>query len=76
MMRGRPDDSRTYLHEALSREPSSVLARQLLVRLEEPTNPSEALRLCREIQTLAPETEGNDECIRRNQAQVDAAERQ
>ncbi len=75
MMRGRPDDARTYLQEALSREPSTVLARQLLVTLEEPTNPSEALGLCREIQTLAPETAGNDECIRRNQTRVDAAVR-
>ena len=72
MALGRSEDSRTRLHEAISRDPSTVLARQLLATLEEPANPPEALRLCREIQSLAPETSGNDDCIRRNQSRVDA----
>jgi hypothetical protein len=75
MMRGRPLDSRTHLQDALSRDASTVLARQLLATIEETDHPSEALRLCREIQTLAPGTAGNDDCIRRNQTRVDAAGR-
>ena len=52
----------------------NVSARRSLAILDEiePANPDEALRLCQEIQQIAPQTPGNDDCIRRNQARVNA----
>jgi tetratricopeptide (TPR) repeat protein len=67
-LRGHPDAARGYFREALGRDPGNVFARQQLVALYESTfaDSGEALRLCREIQALAPGTPGVDECIRRN----------
>ena len=55
-------------------DPRNVAARQSLAVLEETVaaNPVEALRRCEEIQQLAPETPGNDECIRRNRSRLGA----
>jgi tetratricopeptide (TPR) repeat protein len=73
-MRSRDSSlARRYFLEALVMDPRSVPARQVLAELEEPSNPREALRLCEEIQQLAPKTAGNDECIRRNRARLNAA---
>jgi Flp pilus assembly protein TadD len=75
MLEGQSDLARRYFQETLDREPHSVVARQSLAMLEETIakNPVEALRWCEEIQRLAPETPGNDECIRRNRSRAGAA---
>jgi hypothetical protein len=60
--------ARTHLLAALAQDVVNVEARQSLAVLAEtePANPTEALRLCREIHEIAPATPGNDECIARN----------
>ena len=74
LLAGRSDRARQYFLETLDREPRNVAARQSLALLEETIvrNPAGALRWCEEIRQLAPETPGNDECIRRNRSRVDA----
>ncbi|HMC23148.1 MAG TPA: tetratricopeptide repeat protein, partial [Thermoanaerobaculia bacterium] len=74
MLQGQPDRARQYFLEAIERDPRNVSARRSLAILDEiePANPEEALRLCQEIQQIAPQTPGNDDCIRRNQARVNA----
>ena len=64
--------ARRYFLETLARDPSSVQMRQVLAQLAEETDPGEALRLCEEIRRLAPDTPGNDECISRNRARLQA----
>jgi len=72
LLGGQPDRARQYFMETLEREPGNIAARQSLALLEERIagNPAEALRWCEEIRQLAPETPGNDECIRRNRSRV------
>jgi Flp pilus assembly protein TadD len=72
MMSRQPDRARRYFTQAIEREPANVQARQSLAMLEEmkPPHPAEALRLCEEIQRLAPWTPGNDECIHRNRSRI------
>jgi tetratricopeptide (TPR) repeat protein len=72
MLAGRWDEARLRFDEALDIDPRNVAARQSLAILNEKiaSNHAEALRLCREIQRLAPLTPGNDDCIRRNRARV------
>ena len=72
MLAGRPDRARQYYLDTIHSDPRNVAARQSLAVLEETVaaNPAEALRRCEEIQQLAPETPGNDECIRRNRSRV------
>ena len=65
--------ARAYFLETLAKEPNSVPTRQVLASIAEETDPAEALRLCEEISHLAPETPGNDECIRRNRERIDGA---
>jgi Flp pilus assembly protein TadD len=74
MLQGQPDRARHFFLEAIERDPRNVSARRSLAILDEiePANPEEALRLCQEIQQIAPQTPGNDDCIRRNQARVNA----
>jgi Flp pilus assembly protein TadD len=74
MLQGRLDQARQYFLDAIERDPRNVSARRSLAILDEiePANPDEALRLCQEIQQIAPQTPGNDDCIRRNQARVNA----
>jgi cytochrome c-type biogenesis protein CcmH/NrfG len=67
---GSHDQARQFFLEALGRDPSNVRARRLLARLEESDNPAEALRLCEEIDRLAPRVPGNEDCIRRNRARL------
>ena len=71
-MSRQPGRARQYYIEALDLDPRSVPARQSLAMLAEmePANPAEALRLCEEIERLAPGTPGNDECIRRNRSRL------
>jgi tetratricopeptide (TPR) repeat protein len=68
MIGGRQDEAHGYFVETLEFDPQSVSARQSLAILYEKmaANNAEALRLCREIRQIAPDTPGNDECIRRN----------
>ena len=75
MARHSPHDAKQSFLEALDEDPENVTARRLLVWIVEPTDPAEALRLCREIRQLAPGTEGNDDCIRRNQARTSPGSR-
>jgi Flp pilus assembly protein TadD len=72
MLAGDPDRARRYFLETIQHDPRNVPARQSLATLEETVaaNPGEALRRCEEIQQIAPETPGNDECIRRNRSRV------
>ena len=65
MMQGHPEQSREYLLDALRRDRSAIVPRQLLASLEEPGDPATALRLCREIRQLAPAAAGVEDCIRR-----------
>jgi hypothetical protein len=69
---GQTAEAKRYLSQALADAPTSVAARQALALLAETQTKdwAEALRLCREIQQLAPQTPGNDDCIRRNQARL------
>jgi protein O-mannosyl-transferase len=72
MLAGRPDRARQLFLDTIHDDPRNVAARQSLAVLEETVaaNPAEALRRCEEIQQIAPETPGNDECIRRNRSRV------
>jgi len=70
MMQGHPEQSREYLVDALRRDRSAIVPRQLLASLEEPGDPATARRLCLEIKQLAPQTPGADDCIRRNEQRL------
>jgi tetratricopeptide (TPR) repeat protein len=78
MLSQQPEQARKYFQDALNVEPHSVPARQSLALLNEMQGrpPGEALRLCEEIQQLAPWTPGNDECIRRNRSRLAAGSTQ
>jgi tetratricopeptide (TPR) repeat protein len=71
---GKRDEARAHFLESMARDPGNVGARQALAAMAEepPGDFAEALRLCREIQQLAPRTPGNDDCIRRNQVRLSA----
>jgi len=75
MMAGRYEDARAFYRSALVTHPSDVAARQSLALLAETVDhdPAAALRLCQEVQQIAPETPGNDDCIRRNQDALNGA---
>ncbi len=75
LLSGETDQARQYFREALARDSRNVAARQSLAFIAEtePADPAEALRLCREIQQLAPQISGTDDCIRRNQSRLAAA---
>jgi Flp pilus assembly protein TadD len=74
MMEGKTDDARRYFQNAIAMDPRDVMARQWQAMLEEviANNPAEALRLCQEVQRIAPATLGNAACIARNRARVSA----
>ena len=71
MMSGRTDEARARFKEVIALDERNVPARQWLATLEEQVggNPAEVLRLCEEIHRLAPGGLGNEECVRRIQAQ-------
>jgi tetratricopeptide (TPR) repeat protein len=75
MMRGEPERARQLFLTTLTHDPNNIPARQSLVLLaeREPVNAAEALRLCEEIQRIAPRTPGNDECIDRNRERLRGA---
>ena len=72
LVAGQPDRARSYFLETIARDPRNVIARQSLVLLaeSEPGSTADALRLCQEIREIAPETPGNEDCIRRNQSRL------
>jgi tetratricopeptide (TPR) repeat protein len=72
LLAGDREQARAHFQESLARDPRNVSARQALAAMAEqpPADFAEALRLCQEIQQLAPRTPGNDDCIRRNQARL------
>jgi hypothetical protein len=70
MLKGAPLNSRMHLQEAIVRDPAAIVPRQLLATLEEARDPAAALAICEEIRALAPNTPGNEDCIRRNLAKV------
>jgi tetratricopeptide (TPR) repeat protein len=74
LLSGHPDAARTYFLEALAADPGNLPARQSLVALNERErgDPAEAIRLCQEIQRIAPDTDGVADCIRRNQQRLTA----
>jgi Flp pilus assembly protein TadD len=72
LMAGEQDRAREFFLASLANDPQNVPARQSLAMIAEPVNPAEALRLCEEIQRIAPRTPGNDECIDRNRARLRA----
>jgi Flp pilus assembly protein TadD len=75
MVSGDQERARRFLRQSIARDPQDIMARQWLASLEEVMagNPAEALRLCEEIQRIAPGTVGSEDCIRRNRAAVAAA---
>ena len=76
LLSGRAEEARIRFGESLTIDPVNIQARRGLAALEETVgnNPGEALRLCREVETLAPGTPGIDECIKRNRARVGGGE--
>jgi len=72
MMAGKADIARVHFRDAIRMDPRDVMARQWQAMLEEviANNPAEALRLCTEVQKIAPATLGNDACIARNRARI------
>jgi tetratricopeptide (TPR) repeat protein len=75
MLAGRYAEARAHYASALAAHPDDVAARQSLALLAETVDhdPAEALRLCEQVQQIAPETPGNDDCIQRNRAALHAA---
>jgi Flp pilus assembly protein TadD len=65
--------ARAYFLETLAKEPNSVPMRQVFASIAEQTDPAKALRLCEEIRRLAPQTPGNDDCIRQNRERIESA---
>jgi hypothetical protein len=72
MLRDAPLYTRAHLQEAIVRDPGAIVPRQLLATLEEPRDPAAALAICEEIRKLAPNTPGNEECIRRTRERIDS----
>jgi len=72
LLRGRIDEARRGYEATLAIDQANIAARRGLAVLAETAgdNPAEALKWCEEIRRLAPDTPGNDECIRRNQARL------
>jgi protein O-mannosyl-transferase len=76
LLGGDREGARAHFQEALAHDRWNVTARQSLALIAEtePVDAREALRLCEEIQQLAPRTPGNDDCINRNRARLAASE--
>ena len=71
LLRGQTDEAKRGYLNTMALDALNIAARRGMVVLEETAgHPSEALRWCEEIRQIAPDTPGNDECIRRNQARL------
>jgi tetratricopeptide (TPR) repeat protein len=72
MLGGDPEQARRYLLDAIAADPRNVSARQTLAVIDETVrlDPVEALRLCEEVERIAPQTAGTAECIERNRARL------
>ena len=70
LLAGRPEEAQEHYRSALRVDPKDVAARQSLAMIAESVDhdPAAALRLCEEVKQIAPETPGNDDCLRRNRA--------
>jgi tetratricopeptide (TPR) repeat protein len=55
--------AREYFLETFSMDPGNVKMRHALAQVTAETDPAEALGLCEEIQQLAPQAPGDDECV-------------
>jgi hypothetical protein len=69
---GRTDEARDRFLGVVKAHPDVVLPRLYLAEMYERdyADPATALRLCREVQALAPQTAGVADCISRNQQRV------
>lgn len=76
-MSGRRDEARDRFLAVARAHPDAVLARQHLAEMYETeyADPASALRMCREVQALAPQAQGVAECIRRNEQKAAALPR-
>jgi hypothetical protein len=70
MLRGDSAAAQEHFLRTIERDPANVPARRLLAVIIERSDPREALRLCQQIRDIAPDTEGNDDCIRRTEARL------
>ena len=72
---GRRDEARDRFLAVAQAHPNAVIARQYLADMYENdyADYAGALRMCREVQALAPQAEGVGDCIRRNQQRMAAA---
>ena len=72
---GKRDEARDRFLAVARAHPNAVLARQYLADMYENdyADYASALRMCREVQSLAPQAEGVGECIRRNEQRAAAA---
>jgi tetratricopeptide (TPR) repeat protein len=77
VLSSHPETARRYFLDVIDRNPVAVPARQALAALDEGVldNPAEALRLCEDIQRLAPGTLGSEDCIRSSRARLNSASR-
>ena len=66
------DEARDRLLAVARAHPDAVVARQQLAEMYETAyaDPASALRVCREIQEVAPATAGVADCISRNQRRL------
>jgi len=71
---GRRDEAKQRFEGALKANPNAVLPRLYLAEMYEQdyADPVTALRLCREVQAIAPQTAGITDCIRRNEQKAAA----
>jgi tetratricopeptide (TPR) repeat protein len=69
---GRRDDARDRFLAVARAHPNAVIARQYLADMYENdyADYAGALRMCREVQALAPQAQGVGDCIRRNQQRL------
>jgi Flp pilus assembly protein TadD len=75
LLAGKPEDARTYYLSALALDPKDIAARQSLALIAESVDhdPATALKMCQEVERIAPDTPGNDDCISRNSAALAGA---
>jgi protein O-mannosyl-transferase len=75
LLAGRTDEAKAHYRSALTVDSKDVASRQSLALIAETVDhdPAAALMWCQQIQRVVPETPGNDDCIRRNQAALAGA---